>query len=486
MTVEKVAQQHYRRSSLTTRQVVAAVLELWRATGPSGFRDELVRAAGLVAAGQLAAARQGADYVAAAAVAQGVPVGGVPDVVARAFAGQTADGMPLEQVLRAPLTRVRAMQAAGATADEAVRSGTATLTRLVSNEVTLAGNNATAVAVTANPGLDGYVRMLSRPSCGRCAILAGKWFKWNAGFDRHPGCDCVHVPAADAASVDGLAANPRAYFDSLSKADQDRYFGKAEAEAIRGGADMGRTVNATGSSKSGLASGSFSTKPTGGVGRALRSAEDLDRDRATALLRDRGYLTQSSTTSVPDVFNARPPAESLPDSWITATEQAGRRKFGEDFYIWDSPQMEAVDAYMGEDFHYINRYLRTGKVESGSPWDESEMADIVSHIDDAYDTVPTATRADTQVLRGWSDRGTDFKPGSIIEDRGFVSTTTDRGVAQEFSGRVVAIRVRKGTKVLNVTGGSEAEIVLKRGTRFRVIGNEVIDGVDTIVVEAMP
>ena len=39
--------------------------------------------------------------------------------------------------------------------------------------------------------------------------------------------------------------DPKSYFDSLSVKDQDHYFGRAEAEAIRGGADVTRTVNAT-------------------------------------------------------------------------------------------------------------------------------------------------------------------------------------------------------------------------------------------------
>ncbi|MBK6887020.1 MAG: hypothetical protein IPH03_11745 [Tetrasphaera sp.] len=41
----------------------------------------------------------------------------------------------------------------------------------------------------------GYIRVLSPPSCDRCSVLGGKWFKWNTGFARHPGCDCKHVPA---------------------------------------------------------------------------------------------------------------------------------------------------------------------------------------------------------------------------------------------------------------------------------------------------
>ena len=252
MTLEQVAQKHYRRSSLTTRQVVAAVLELWRATGPSGFRDELVRAAGLVAAGQLSQAVQAADYLLALGAEQGMTP---PEaqLVPRAFAGVGTDGRPLADVLSYPIHRVWTMLDAGADYATASTSGTASLTRIVANETTQAGITAESVGMVGQPEMVGYVRLLNTPSCGRCAILAGKFFKWNDGFDRHPGCDCVHVPAADQSDAmsgkppwsANLVNDPKAYFDSLSTAEQNRYFGKAEATAIRGGADMNKTVNLT-------------------------------------------------------------------------------------------------------------------------------------------------------------------------------------------------------------------------------------------------
>ncbi len=203
MALEQVAQAHYRRSSLTTRQVVAAVLALWRATGPSGFRDELARAAGLVAAGQLSQAVQAADYLLALATEQGMSP---PEaqLVPRALSGVAADGRPLADVLSYPIHRVWTMLDAGADFATAETSGTASLTRIVANEVTQAGVSAESVGMVGQTEMGGYVRILTPPSCGRCAILAGKWFKWNDGFDRHPSCFPAGVtvsgPAAEAAT----------------------------------------------------------------------------------------------------------------------------------------------------------------------------------------------------------------------------------------------------------------------------------------------
>ena len=90
----------------------------------------------------------------------------------------------------------------------------------------------------------GYVRMLTPPSCDRCVILAGKWYRWNQGFKRHPNCDCRHIPATEAIAGD-ITVDPMEYFNSLSIADQNKYFGKANAEAIREeGADIFQIVNA--------------------------------------------------------------------------------------------------------------------------------------------------------------------------------------------------------------------------------------------------
>lgn len=100
------------------------------------------------------------------------------------------------------------------------------------------------IVPTGNPkGVSlGYVRMLTPPSCDRCVILAGRWYRWNKGFERHPMCDCVHIPAAESKAQD-ITVDPMEYFDSLSEADQNKYFGKANSLAIREGADITQVVN---------------------------------------------------------------------------------------------------------------------------------------------------------------------------------------------------------------------------------------------------
>ena len=114
------------------------------------------------------------------------------------------------------------------------------------------------------PGVDGYVRMLTPPSCSRCVILAGKWYRKNQGFERHPGCDCLHIPASEAVAGD-IRLDPVEYFASLPTAaelaeqypdlgvherrkrgliSQEDVFTRDGAAVIRAGADPSRVVNA--------------------------------------------------------------------------------------------------------------------------------------------------------------------------------------------------------------------------------------------------
>ena len=95
----------------------------------------------------------------------------------------------------------------------------------------------------ARPAVRGYVRMLRGTSCARCAILAGRRYRSSVAFDRHKRCDCVHIPDAEDTG-DDWTTNPRTYFNSLSREDQDRLFTKAGAEAVRRGADLSQVVNA--------------------------------------------------------------------------------------------------------------------------------------------------------------------------------------------------------------------------------------------------
>lgn len=156
--------------------------------------------------------------------------------------GVAGDGRPVESLSYGAVTRSKQAIALGATVPQALEAGRKFLT--------LAGGTALADTARQQMSLElgtrhvgGYMRMITPPSCSRCLVLAGQWYRKNTGFERHPGCLCVHVPASESLSSD-LRVDPEAYFRSLSTEEQDRIFTRAGAEAIRNGADMTQVVNA--------------------------------------------------------------------------------------------------------------------------------------------------------------------------------------------------------------------------------------------------
>src|SRR5690606_16892226 len=97
---------------------------------------------------------------------------------------------------------------------EALAIGQATLDMIVRTQVADAGRVADGVALAARRRAGGYVRMVVGATCDRCIILAGRWYRWNQGFQRHPRCDCIHIPARED-TAESVQTDPRKLFDSM-------------------------------------------------------------------------------------------------------------------------------------------------------------------------------------------------------------------------------------------------------------------------------
>lgn len=161
-----------------------------------------------------------------------------------AFAGVTGAGTAVaDQISLAPIRAKQAVES-GATPFQALVTGGSWLTRTTG---TILSDTARAVETTgmATRNVGGYVRMLQPPSCGRCAVLAGRFYRKNQGFPRHPGCDCKHIPASEGIAGD-MTLDLHAYLGSLDEAGQIKVLGsKANLEAWRDyGADPQQIINA--------------------------------------------------------------------------------------------------------------------------------------------------------------------------------------------------------------------------------------------------
>ncbi len=250
--------------SVQAEIAAAAVLAAQRLRSPSA-----VRLAELLVAYQLLAAQQGVSAVPAILAEQGIPTAVTAAVATEALAGLTSAGYPLSTMF------------------ETIQSA-AQLSMLVASAVQDAGRNGASLQMAVTPTVTGYVRMLNPPSCSRCVILAGKFYRWNEGFERHPLCDCRHIPSTENLAGD-LTTDPQAYFDSLSRAEQDRVFTATGAEAIRDGADMGRVVNArrNGGVRKAQLFGRSAFTTSVGTGRSGRRGARLMPESIYAIAQDR-------------------------------------------------------------------------------------------------------------------------------------------------------------------------------------------------------
>ncbi|MEU7044941.1 hypothetical protein AB0A77_28335 [Streptomyces varsoviensis] len=213
----------------------------------SWLRDVLPGVYTSLVNGQQRAAAGATGFVSEASTAMGLDASTAYEVVPAAFGGAAADGRPLTTMLSTPPLRARlAMEHRGQSADWALGQIRQSVLLMGASEVADAGRGADMAAMAATPRVKGYVRVVGAGACSRCAILAGRWYRYNASFKRHKRCQCTGVPAGEARASrgGGWRTDPQAYFRSLSPRDQDRLFGRAGAEAIRAGADIASVVNA--------------------------------------------------------------------------------------------------------------------------------------------------------------------------------------------------------------------------------------------------
>lgn len=152
--------------------------------------------------------------------------------------------------------------------------------RLVLSLIADAGRTAQSVDLSVRPAVTGYVRSLSPPSCGRCAVLAGRVYRYSTGFKRHPRCDCLMTPTNEAVGK-SLVTQP-----SL---DQIHGLSAADSQAVRDGADLGQVVNVR-RKQAGLTIGSSVIERAGRLTPAGIYRLASDKTEALELFRRFGYV----------------------------------------------------------------------------------------------------------------------------------------------------------------------------------------------------
>lgn len=246
MAVEQIADRHAAQQVSLARRTARELAQLWRAVDrdriAASWRALLPQALVLLSTAQVAAASVADPYAADVLETYEMTTATAGRISPGAFGGVASDGRPLASLLYQPAITALEQIGGGATPARAMTAGSFTLDLIARTQVIDAGRVADGVAITARPQLAGYVRVIVGKTCARCLILAGKRYRWNAGFKRHPRCDCRHLPVAELR--DGDVTNPTAHFRSLSHAEQDQLLGTADAQAVRDGANLNQIVNA--------------------------------------------------------------------------------------------------------------------------------------------------------------------------------------------------------------------------------------------------
>lgn len=244
--ISPVAQEFQKEQTSQSREAVEAVTRQWRRMG-ADFDSSWAMIAGNITAimtmTQRDSAQRSRDYFVNVLEDTGQTIymgNGEPNI--NAFVGVNGNGLAIDSAMYGAVIHAKSNIARGGTVHSALTSGQKWIQG--ATEFALA-DTVRAVNRVQFPTMkvEHYVRILTTPSCSRCAILAGKTYKSSTPFLRHPRCDCQHLPVNEEVAGDMLF-NSEDYFDSLPADQQDKIFTKGGAEAIRNGADINQVVNA--------------------------------------------------------------------------------------------------------------------------------------------------------------------------------------------------------------------------------------------------
>ncbi|TYP82064.1 hypothetical protein [Blastococcus xanthinilyticus] len=290
MPPPEAAQDFYRTLQRLQLVLVAAGRRAWARMGPEFDTswEQIAPALVTVAvATQQRAAAEAASYVPALLAETDQPDEPAGAIVPRAFAGTAADGRPLGSLLYGAVVQAKLARQGAITRDgdvtsytpgrgvqDALAIGGRWLDGTLATVATDAGRQAVGTEIAQRRGM-GWVRMVNPPCCSRCAILAGRWYRWSDGFKRHKRCDCTHIPAAEDRAGD-FRTDPQALLDN----GLVNGLSEGQRRALADGADFARVVNAD--------RGMYTTTV---AGRLVRATTEATTTRGIG--RDLGELTKA-------------------------------------------------------------------------------------------------------------------------------------------------------------------------------------------------
>lgn len=245
MMLPEASSNQYRSQQAITGTTSGAVAKLWRRMGDefdaswASIRADVLS---VVQAGRAAAVAVAAPYTSQVLAETGQVDAPIGSLNLQAFTDTAPDGRDLGSLYDISVIKAKSAVASGMGAEAALAAAGRWVTMATLTTLADTRRMVYQADIIRRPTITGYVRMLNPPSCKDCIILAGKWFRWNDGFERHDRCDCTHVPASENVSGD-MRTDPYEMFESMPPGEQERVFGRFEARALREGADIYKVVN---------------------------------------------------------------------------------------------------------------------------------------------------------------------------------------------------------------------------------------------------
>lgn len=208
-----VALDHYRDRERLVGLTDRAMAGLWAEVNPNRISESwaalIPEATAVISGAQLGAARPAESYIDNILAEQDIVDEPVAAVNPAGFSGQASDARGLVGLLTNPVVVTLMSIQDGMDVAHALGMGGHNLSMLSTTQVADAGRLADQVAITPRKSVSGYTRLAVGNSCSRCLLLAGKFYQWSAGFQRHPRC----FPAGTVVSGPATLAASRRWYD---------------------------------------------------------------------------------------------------------------------------------------------------------------------------------------------------------------------------------------------------------------------------------
>lgn len=240
------ATDFYATQQRVNAAAVGEVLRAWRRMGDdfdASWRRNSTTILSVLIEAQQQMAEKALSYVPRVLAETDIPDLPAGDFRPDSLVGVASDGRRLDTLAYGAVTEAKTAVGNGATTQQALNSGGDWLELMTKLQVADAARQAVGIMTASRRNLSGTVRVLNPPSCQRCAILSGRFYRWSTGFRRHPRCDCTNQPVSSQAyaQAEGFITDPM----DIYRTGGIRDLTEAQRFAIDNGADITKVVNAT-------------------------------------------------------------------------------------------------------------------------------------------------------------------------------------------------------------------------------------------------